>query len=122
MTWSRPVVGLCPSRNAEASTPSIGRSVGTRCFSPTSDASVGSQSTAEKISSVTVPASTWPGQRTIAGVRMPPSKPEPKCPRHGPFEPPIDVARPAGLSLLQTTMVLSAMPAWSMASRTWPVR
>ena len=44
-----------------------------------------------KISSVTVPAFTLPGQRTIAGVRMPPSKPDPKWPRHGPFEPPIDV-------------------------------
>src|SRR5512132_452918 len=45
-----------------------------------------------------------------------------KWPRHGPFEPPMYGARPAGLSLLQTTMVLSAIPAWSMASRTWPVR
>ena len=102
--------------------PSIGRSVGTRLLSPTSDASVGIQSTALKISSVTAPAGTLPGQRTIAGVRMPPSKPEPKWPRHGPFEPPMDAARPAGLSLFQTTIVLSAMPASSIASSTWPVR
>ena len=71
---------------------------------------------------MTAPAFTLPGQRTIAGARMPPSKPDPKWPRHGPFEPPIDVDRPAGLSLLQTTMVFSAIPAWSMASSTWPVR
>jgi hypothetical protein len=36
----------------------------------------GSFAAVAKISSVTAPAGTLPGQRTIAGARMPPSKPE----------------------------------------------
>jgi hypothetical protein len=111
--------GLFPSRNAELSTPSMGRSSGTRLCSPANAASVGIKSTALSISSLTAPAFTTPGQSTIAGARMPPSKPDPKWPRQGPFEPPMDVDRPAGLSLLHTTIVFFAMPAWSIASRTY---
>jgi len=66
---------------------------------------------------VTAPGFTLPGQRTIAGARMPPSKPDPNWPRQGPFEPPIEIARRAWLSLVHTTIVPSAMPAWSIASR-----
>ena len=35
---------------------------------------VGIQSSAEKISFLTVPGSMWPGQRMTAGARMPPSQ------------------------------------------------
>src|SRR5215471_5617766 len=55
---------------AEASTPSIGRSLGTRFDAPAIPASVGSQSTAASISFVTTPAGTLAGQRMMAGTRM----------------------------------------------------
>ena len=79
--------------------------VGTRWLSPISDASVGSQSTAVTISSVTAPVGTWPGQRTIPGARMR-AEPGPNWPRHGPLERPIDCARPAGLSLVHDDRVV----------------
>jgi hypothetical protein len=50
-------------------------------LSPAKDASVGIQSTALRISALTLSAFTLPGQRTIAGARIPPSKPDPKWPR-----------------------------------------
>src|SRR5258708_39197064 len=71
---------------AEASTPSIGRSLGTRFDAPTIPASVGSQSTAASISFVTTPAGTLPGQRIMAGTRLlPPHRVVKKTPRPGPF-------------------------------------
>src|SRR6476620_5874277 len=96
---------------AEALTPSIGRSLGTRFDAPTMPASVGSQSTAASICSVTTPAGTLPGQRTMAGTRILPSNGESKkVPRHGPFEPPEAMAPPSNpsppLSLLRITMVV----------------
>ena len=86
---SRPVVVLCPSKNLEASMPSIGRSVGTLSEAPARAANVLYQSWAESISSVTTPAGTLPGQLTIANVRIEPSVGGvEKSPRQGPFEPP----------------------------------
>src|SRR6188472_3821212 len=70
---SRPLSSLSPSRKLEASMPSIGRSVGTLSDAPASAAKVVYQSWADSISSVTTPAGTFPGQRTIAGTRIEPS-------------------------------------------------
>src|SRR5664279_2260012 len=53
--------------------PSIGRSVGTLSDAPASAAKVVYQSWADSISSVTTPAGTVPGQRTIAETRIEPS-------------------------------------------------
>src|SRR6476619_3528298 len=86
---SRPVVLLSPSKNLEASTPSIGRSVGTLSNAPARAANVLYQSCDESISSEITPAGTLPGQRTIAAVRIEPSAGGvEKSPRHGPFDPP----------------------------------
>src|SRR5688500_7576714 len=86
---SRPLVALSPSRNFDASMPSIGRSVGTLSDAPASAANVRYQSWAESISSVTTPAGTIPGQRTIAAVRIEPSHGGvTNDPRKGPFDPP----------------------------------
>src|SRR5208282_5509776 len=106
---------LRPKSKSDESTPSIGRSFGTRLDSPTRLASVGSQSTAATISSVT-PTGVLPGQRIIAGTRIPPSKPHENVPRHGPFDPPQDLASIAALSLDQITIVLSVTPALSSAA------
>src|SRR5208337_3531316 len=106
---SRPVVRLSPSRNLEASTPSIGRSVGTLSEAPASAAKVLYQSWAESISSVTTPAGALPGQRAIAAVRIEPSHGGvKKPPLNGPLEPPPGSAliRPAPLSLEKTMIVL----------------
>ena len=51
---------------------SIGRSVGTLSAAPASVANVLYQSWADSICSVTTPAGTFPGQRTIAGTRIEP--------------------------------------------------
>src|SRR5271169_6881457 len=99
---SRPVVLLWPSRNWEASMPSIGRSVGTLSKAPARAANVLYQSWADSISSETTPAGTLPGQRTMAGTRIHPSVGGvKKSPRHGPFEPPnpVDGTQRAALSL-----------------------
>src|SRR5215471_1625386 len=85
----RPVFSLRPSRKSEASTPSIGRSVGTLPDAPASAAKVLYQSWAHSIWSVTPPAGTCPGQRAIANVRIEPSVGGvKKSPRNGPLEPP----------------------------------
>src|SRR5882762_5951666 len=55
---------------AEASPPSIGRSLGTNFDAPTIPASVGSRSTAASISFVTTPAGTAPGHRIMAGALL----------------------------------------------------
>src|SRR5580658_7895666 len=100
---SRPVRSLPPSRNADASTPSIGRSVGTLSDAPASAANVLYQSCAESISAVTTPAGTLPGQRTMAGTRIEPSHGGVKNPpRNGPLDPPRErsaLTSPAPLSL-----------------------
>src|SRR6476646_11938845 len=121
---SRPVVALSPSRKLEASMPSIGRSVGTLSDAPASAAKVGYQSWADSISSVTTPAGTVPGQRTIAGNRIDPSHGGvTNDPRTGPFDPPWNAAvPPAALSLENTTSVLAVIPASSMQSRICPTR
>jgi hypothetical protein len=105
----------------EASTPSIGRSFGTRFDAPTIPATVGSQSTAASICSVTTPTGTLPGQRIMTGTRMLPSNGVlKKSPRQGPFEPgPVcGIAPPPALSLLRMKIVLSSTPASLTASRT----
>src|SRR3954447_11140149 len=90
-TFSRPVVSLLPRRNLDASMLSIGRSVGTLSAAPASVANVLYQSWADSICSVTTPAGTFPGQRTIAGTRMEPSQGGVmKPPRYGPFDPPTE--------------------------------
>src|SRR5271167_3934052 len=123
---SRPLVLLCPSRNFEASTPSIARSVGTLSEAPAKAANVWYQACAESISSVTTPAGTLPGQRTIAGTRIEPSHGGVmNPPRNGPLEPPpmLGVSiNPAPLSLENTMSVLSAIPAASMQSTICPTR
>src|SRR5271170_5432599 len=70
---SRPVCSLWPSRNLEASTPSIGRSLGALSEAPARAANVLYQSCADSISSVITPPGTARGQRTIAGTRIEPS-------------------------------------------------
>src|SRR5689334_10676109 len=124
-TASRPDVLLLPSRNAEASTPSRGRSVGTLSDAPAKVANVLYQSCAVSGSSLTTSEGTCPGQRTIAGTRIQPSVGGvKKSPRNGPFEPPTPNAgtSPAALSLENTTRVLSAIPACSTASTICPTR
>src|SRR5271157_3594305 len=116
---SRPVVLLWPSRNFDASTPSIGRSVGTLSDAPARAAKVLYQSWAESISWLTTPAGVLPGQRTMAAVRIEPSAGGvEKSPRQGPFEPPNPNAgtATAALSLEKTMTVLSARPAPSTQS------
>src|SRR5271155_125607 len=91
-----------PTRNLEASTPSIGRSVGTLSEADATAANVLYQSCAESISSEMTPPGTLPGQRTIAGTRIEPSVGGvKKSPRQGPFEPPnpADGTQRAALSL-----------------------
>src|SRR5512132_878749 len=121
---SRPLVLLSPSRNLEASMPSIGRSVGTLSDAPASAAKVVYQSWADSISSVTRPAGTFPGQRTIAAVRIEPSHGGvTNDPRKGPFDPPWNEwVPPAALSLENTMSVLSVIPACSMQSTICPTR
>src|SRR5271167_4498365 len=117
---SRPVVLLWPSRNLEASMPSIGRSVGTLSDAPAMAANVLYQSWTESISSVTTPAGTFPGQLTIAKVRIEPSVGGvEKSPRQGPLEPPNPKAgtKMAALSLERMISVLSAIPASFTESR-----
>src|SRR5208282_1814980 len=111
---SRPVVLLSPKRNLEASTPSIGRSVGTLSEAPARAANVLYQSWHESISSETTPAGTLPSQRAMAGTRIEPSDGgELKPPRQGPLEPPNPTAGPyhVALSLENTINVFSAIPA-----------
>jgi hypothetical protein len=106
---------------ADAPTPSMGRSFGTKVDAPTIPASVGSQSTAASIWSVTTPPGTFPGQRIMAGTRMLPSNGVlKKSPRQGPFEPgPVcGIVPPLALSLLKMKIVLSSMPASLTASKT----
>src|SRR5271165_1816578 len=107
---SRPVFSLRPSKNADASTPSIGRSVGTLSDAPASAANVLYQSCAESISSVTTPAATLLGQRTMAGTRIEPSQGGvKKPPRNGPLDPPRAFSTliiPAPLSLEKMMIVL----------------
>src|SRR5579863_4292850 len=122
---SRPVVLLSPSRNLEASMPSIGRSVGTLSEAPARAANVLYQSWADSISSETTPAGTLPGHRAIAGTRIQPSVGGvKKSPRQGPFEPPnpLDGTQRAALSLQNTINVLSAIPAASTQSTICPTR
>src|SRR5271170_6398170 len=117
---SRPVFSLAPSRNADASTPSIGRSVGTLFDAPATAAKVLYQSCAESISPVITPVGTLPGQRTMAGARIEPSHGGVKNPpRNGPLEPPPQFGisiNPGPLSLENTMIVLSATPAASTQS------
>src|SRR5271167_3963859 len=106
---SRPVSSLSPSRNFDASTPSIGRSVGTLSEAPARAANVLYQSWAESIASEVTPAGTVFGQRTIAGTRLEPSVGGvKKSPRQGPFEPtnPVDGTQRDALSLENTIIVL----------------
>src|SRR5208283_5059192 len=122
---SRPVRSLWPSRNLETSTPSSGRSVGTLSDAPAKVANVLYQSCADSISSVIIPAGTACGQRTIAGTRIDPSAGGlEKSPRHGPLEPPNPNAGiwQVALSLENTMIVLSAIPASSTQSTTCPTR
>src|SRR5271167_2393001 len=87
---SRPVCSLSPSRYLDASTPSIGRSVGTLSEAPASAANVLYQSWHASICSLTTPrGAVLPGIRTIAGARIDPSPGGlPKSPLQGPVDPP----------------------------------
>ena len=67
------------------SMPSMIRSPGT--FAPATLSSVRYQSTACTSSLLTFPAGTFPGQRTMQGVRFDPSSVVNKLPRHGPANP-----------------------------------
>ena len=62
----------------------------------------------------TVPGLTLPGQRMIAGTRKPPSNTVPLVARNGVMPPSGQVNTSAPLSVVNTTMVLSASP---MSSR-----
>src|SRR5271157_668646 len=122
----RPVVLLFPSRNFDASTPSIGRSVGTLSDAPASAANVLYQSWQASISSVTTPfGADLPGIRTIAGARIYPSPGgRVKSPLKGPVEPPTANAGTlqVELSLENTMTVSSAIPACSTQSTICPTR
>ena len=67
------------------SMPSIIRSPGT--FAPATFSSVVYQSTACTSSLLTFPAGTFPGHRTMQGVRFEPSSVVNRPPRHGPENP-----------------------------------
>ena len=97
---------------------------GTLSDAPASAAKVVYQSWADSISSVTTPAGTFPGQRTIAGTRIEPSHGGVmNDPRKGPFDPPwIAGMSPAALSLENTIRVLSVIPACSTQSTICPTR
>ncbi len=72
--------------------------------------SVGNQSRAENISSLTVPGLMCPGQRTTSGARMPPSHVVSLPPLKGVVPPSGNVMFSAPLSVVKTTMVLSSWP------------
>src|SRR5260370_16947634 len=98
---------------AEASTPSIGRSLGTSFDAPTIPASVGSQSTAASISFVTTPAGALPRQRIMPGPRILPSNGGfRKYPRQDPLQPapPPAIPPPPPFSLLPIPHPLSLPP------------
>src|SRR5208282_622241 len=121
----RPVAWLLPTRNFEASMLSMGLSVGTLSDAPARAAKVLYQSWQESISSVTTPAGTLPGQRTMAGTRIEPSEGGVlKPPRQGPLEPPNPTEGPyqVELSLENTMTVLLAIPAFSTQSMICPTR
>src|SRR5271169_634916 len=77
---------------------------------PAAATKVGNQSSPETIPFSTLPAGTWPGQRTIAGTRKPPSRPVPLPPANGVCPPSGQVKFSAPLSVVNTTMVFSSSP------------
>src|SRR5215212_5850232 len=83
--------------------------------------SVGIQSSAAKMSFLTVPGWMWPGQRTTAGARMPPSQVLSLPPLNGVVPPSGKVIVSAPLSVVNTTMVLSDWPIACNLSSTRPI-
>src|SRR5215471_14733280 len=63
----------------------------------------------------------WPGQRTTIGARYPPSQASPFCPLNGVTPPSGKVIASAPLSVVKTTIVLSAWPLSSSFFRTSPI-
>ena len=96
------------------SIPSLGKS---GCGAPPAAATkVGSQSIDMTCASLTAPGRARPGQRTIAGTRSPPSSSSVLRPVNGQ----LSENRSPPLSLVKTTIVLSASPSRSSAARTLP--
>ena len=83
---------------------------------PAAASSVGSQSIEIVTWVLVVPGAQWPGQRTIAGIRRPPSRSSVFRPVNGQ----VSANRSPPLSLVKITIVSSAMPARSSASSTRP--
>src|SRR6187551_364927 len=84
-------------------------------------ASVGSQSSAAKISFFTVPGRMTPGQRTSSGARMPPSQVVSLPPLNGVVPPSGKVRVSAPLSVVNTTIVLLSWPMSSSFFSTTPM-
>src|SRR6188474_3021044 len=83
--------------------------------------SVGSQSSAENMSFLTVPGSMCPGQRTTSGARMPPSQVLSFPPLNGVVPPSGKEIASAPLSVVKTTIVLSSWPMSSSFLSTSPM-
>src|SRR5262245_24375259 len=77
---------------------------------PAAAQSVGNQSRPEMRPFSIVPGLMWPGQRAMHGTRKPPSNAVPFCPLNGVLPPSGHVNVSAPLSVLKTTIVLSASP------------
>ncbi len=74
------------------------------CLRPAAARSVGSQSMEMATCGVVEPGRMWPGQRMIAGTRMPPSRSSALRPEKGQ----LSEKRSPPLSLVKTTRVLCA--------------
>src|SRR3954447_7528441 len=84
-------------------------------------ARVGSQSSAENISFLTVPGLMTPGQRTTSGARIPPSQVLSLPPLNGVVPPSGKVIVSAPLSVVKTMTVLSSWPMSSSFFSTTPM-
>src|SRR6478672_7368111 len=76
----------------------------------------------EKISFWIVPGLMWPGQRAIQGTRKPPSQAVPLVALNGVMPPSGQVNTSAPLSVVNTTMVLSASPMSSRCLSSAPIQ
>ena len=88
---------------------------------PAAAMKVGNQSRPEKMPFSTVPGLMWPGQRITHGTRKPPSPTVPLVFLNGVIPPSGQVKTSAPLSVVKTTIVLSASPMSSKCFRSVPM-
>src|SRR5262245_7450499 len=89
---------------------------------PAAAQSVGNQSRPEMRPFSIVPGLMWPGQRAMHGTRKPPSNAVPFWPLNGVLPPSGQVNVSAPLSVVKTTIVLSASPVSSRCFRRAPTQ